>query len=272
MPQLRAKKSLGQNFLRSSEVIEKIITASDIFPQDIVVEIGPGEGVLTIALLNCGARVIAIEKDSRCIPLLTDRFADAIADEHLILIEGDVLDAKITKELFSILEMVPSYKVVANIPYYITGMLFRFFLEEHRQPSLLTFLVQKEVAEQIVSKTHKETILSLSIKAFGDPHYGGKVGKECFEPMPKVDSAILTVKNIGNQKLAGQDVDKFFRVIKAGFQAKRKMLLGNLATGLKREKSTIAEAFAELGIDEKVRGEDLSIDAWIQLVKKLAKK
>ena len=272
MPQLRAKKSLGQNFLRSSEVIEKIVSASDIFPGDVVVEVGPGEGVLTIALLNSGAHVIAIEKDARCIPLLTDRFADALNDGHLILIEGDILDKKITSELFEILSDVPAYKVVANIPYYITGMLFRYFLEEHRQPSVLTFLVQKEVAEQIVSKAHKETILSLSIKAFGDPHYGGKVGKECFEPMPKVDSAILTVKNIGKEKLMGLHVGFFFRVVKAGFQAKRKMLLGNLATGLERDKSEIAEIFLELGIKEKVRGEDLPIDTWIQLAKKLAQK
>lgn len=270
MKNIVAKKSLGQNFLHAMPVVEKIVTVSEIFPGDIVVEIGPGEGVLTNALLNAGAHVIAIEKDHRCVPLLLDRFADAIADRHLILIEGDVLDKKITTELFDgILSDIPSYKVVANIPYYITGMLFRYFLEEHRAPSALTFLVQKEVAEQIVTHNKKESILSLSIKIFGEPHYAGKVGKESFRPEPKVDSAILTIKDIHDGRLGGVSRVRFFQVVKAGFRAKRKMLLGNLAVGLNVPKETLVNLFEKMKMDTKVRAEDLPLAMWVALVKEL---
>ena len=222
--------------------------------------------MLTNALLNAGAHVIAIEKDARCISLLADRFAEAIADRHLILIEGDILEKKVMVELFDgILSQIPSYKVVANIPYYITGMLFRYFLEEHRQPSQLTFLVQKEVADIIVAHDKKEGILSLSIKIFGDPHYAGKVGKECFRPEPKVDSAILTIKNINKSRLGTLSEQHFFNVIKAGFRAKRKMLVGNLADGLHLPKEKIIALFSELGISEKTRAEDLPIGQWVAL-------
>lgn len=266
MKNIQAKKSLGQNFLRSEATIEKIIDVSGIFPGDIVVEVGPGEGALTNALLNAGAHVIAVEKDARCIPLLTDRFSDALRDGHLILLEGDILEKNITRELFDeLLGSVPTYKVVANIPYYITGMLFRYFLEEHRTPSQLTFLVQKEVAEQIVSRNKKETILSLSIKVFGDPVYVATVPKESFDPVPKVDSAILMIKNISKDKLGDLSAEHFFSVIKAGFRAKRKMLIGNLSEGLHYPKEELLEQFDRLGIDKKTRGEDLPIDTWIRL-------
>ncbi len=266
MKNIQPKKSLGQNFLRSTETVDKIIDVSGIFPGDIVVEVGPGEGMLTNALLNAGAHVIAIEKDTRCIPLLMDRFSDALRDEHLILIEGDILARKITDDLFDgILSRIPSYKVVANIPYYITGMLFRYFLEEHRPPSQLTFLVQKEVAEQIVSRNKKETILSLSIKVFGDPVYVATVPKESFDPVPKVDSAILMIQNINKEKLGMLSEKQFFTIIKAGFRAKRKMLIGNLAEGLDHPKEKLGELFLKLGIDPKARGEDLSIETWIKL-------
>jgi 16S rRNA (adenine1518-N6/adenine1519-N6)-dimethyltransferase len=269
MKNIVAKKSLGQNFLHSMPIVEKIVDVSGILPGDIVVEVGPGEGVLTNALLNAGAHVIAIEKDARCIPLLADRFADAINDRHLILIEGDVLEKNITTELFAILSEIPSYKVVANIPYYITGMLFRYFLEEHRQPSQLTFLVQKEVAEQIIAKDAKGSILSLSIKIFGDPHYVGKVGKECFRPEPKVDSAILTIKNINDARLGTVSRVQFFRVVKAGFRARRKMLVGNLVDGLSADKASVLALFEKLQINPKIRGEDLSIEQWVQLAELL---
>lgn len=272
MGSIHAKKSLGQHFLRSEEVVTQIVDASGVAGTDVVVEVGPGEGVLTEALLAKGARVIVVEKDERCIPVLHKRFSDAVAKGQLEIIEGDVLEGEITEKLFSALKEHSSYKVVANIPYYITGMLFRYFLEEHRQPSVLTFLIQKEVAEQIISKDGKESILSLSIKAFGEPHYVATVGKAHFNPPPKVDSAILTVHDINTKKLEGVSPTNFFQVVKAGFRARRKMLIGNLAEGLAQKREELSQIFNTIGIDEKVRGEDVPIEKWIALTKNIYSK
>ena len=267
---MKAKKSLGQHFLRSKTAIQKIIEASDVTPGDVVVEVGPGEGVLTDALLNAGARVIAIEKDKRCIALLTERFSDALNDEHLLLIEGDILEKKTLEEVFGTLLLpIPVYKVVANIPYYITGALFRLFLERKHQPSLITFLVQKEVAEQIVARNGKEGILSLSIKVFGDPRYVAKVGREAFTPIPKVDSAIITIHHVSHDRLSGVSAENFFCIMKTGFRARRKMLLGNLTEGLHCDRESLRNIFSELNIDEKIRGEDLGIEQWVALARAL---
>lgn len=273
MTHLPAKKSLGQHFLRSKDAIKKIIAAAEILPGDIVLEVGPGEGVLTEALLNAGAHVTAIEKDKRCITLLADRFQDAIADGHLLLVEGDVLNKKLRDELFLFAQDDPiPYKVVANIPYYITGMLFRLFLEETRQPSTLIFLVQKEVAEHIVAKNGKEGVLSLSVKIYGDPKYIAKVSRDAFTPKPRVDSAIIAVTNISRERLAGISAAVYFRVVKAGLGAKRKMLLGNLVKEFAIPRETGATLFREVGIDLLARGEDIPLAQWLLLAKNLHKK
>jgi 16S rRNA (adenine1518-N6/adenine1519-N6)-dimethyltransferase len=270
MKRITAKKSLGQHFLRSKDVIKKIITAADIAPGDVVLEVGPGEGILTEALLNAGAHVTAIEKDERCITLLEERFYDAIQDGHLLLVEGDILDTKLREELFLFSQDDPiPYKVVANIPYYITGLLFRLFLEQLRQPSSLTFLVQKEVAERVVARNNKEGILSLSVKIYGDPKYVAKVSRNAFTPKPKVDSAIITITNISRERLGKLSDEAYFRVVRAGFGAKRKMLLGNLSRSLKISKERLVQIFRKLKIGEQVRGEDLPVPKWTQLAQEI---
>ncbi len=270
---IKPKKSLGQHFLHSKEIVTKIVDVSMVSPGDAVLEIGPGEGVLTAALLNAGARVIAVETDRQLIPMLQVRFDDAIRDGRLDLIHGDILNRKLEDEIFHTdLAGDRPYKVVANIPYYITGALFRLFLEEYRQPTTLTFLVQKEVAEQIVGKHGKESILSLSVKFYGDPTYAGKVGREHFDPPPKVDSAILIVDNISRTRWDGVAEKKFFSVVKSGFRAKRKMLIGNLSDGLHIPKDKLLTIFALLKISEKIRAEDLPITTWVSLVRELERK
>jgi len=272
MKHITPKKSLGQHFLQSKETVAKIVDASMLSPGDAVLEIGPGEGVLTEALLNAGARVIAVETDRQLIPMLQVRFDDAIRDGRLDLIHGDILNRKLEKEIFHTdLAGDRPYRVVANIPYYITGALFRLFLEEYRQPATLTFLVQKEVAEQIVGKHGKESILSLSVKFYGDPVYAGKVGREHFNPPPKVDSAILVINNISRTRWSGIEEKKFFSVVKSGFRAKRKMLIGNLSDGLHVPKEKLLSIFSSLNISEKVRGEDLPIKTWVALAIELSK-
>lgn len=271
MKRINAKKSLGQHFLRSKTALTQIIDAADLSLSDIVLEIGPGEGALTDALLVSGARVVAVETDVRCIEKLSERFADALAAKKLLLIEGDIRDEAVQKMLFHKKYIGASdYKLVANIPYYITGMLFRLFLETLRQPTLIIFLVQKEVAQLIVAKDGKEGILSLAVKAYGTPRIVAKVKREAFTPPPKVDSAIIAVENISRDRLNGLRDEKYFRVVKAGFSAKRKMLLGNLVKEFAIPKEKLETVFHDTGIDARARGEDVPFAQWILLAKKLA--
>lgn len=269
---IRAKKSLGQHFLHAKWALRSIVEAADVRDADTVLEIGPGEGALTQALLFAGARVVAVEADRRCVLALKERFAEALRVQHLILIEGDIRDKTVAKGLFreSALGDAP-YKLVANIPYYLTGMLFRLFLEELRQPQTLVFLVQKEVADQLVGADGKVGMLSLSVKVYGDPELIAKVGRGEFSPPPKVDSAIVRVANISRMRLRGLRENDYFRVVKAGLGAKRKMLLGNLAGALKVSREKLARVFSEVGIDEHARGEDVPFEQWVTLAQKLKK-
>ncbi|HSE35493.1 MAG TPA: 16S rRNA (adenine(1518)-N(6)/adenine(1519)-N(6))-dimethyltransferase RsmA [Candidatus Paceibacterota bacterium] len=264
-----AKKSLGQNFLKSQAALDAIIAASDILPGDLVLEIGPGKGALTRELLNAGAHVVAVEKDDRLIPFLKDEFAEAITDGRLAIAHADILDPRVLGMLRADLGIdTGTFKLIANIPYYITGKIFRQFLEHGPRPTHLVVLVQKEVAEQI-ARSAKESILSISIKAFGDPRYVRTVPRGAFAPAPGVDSAILAITGISGERLASIDSNEFFALIKAGFASKRKMLAGNLTHrtlfGFRRERGAIENILAAIQIDPKSRAEDLPIDRWLAL-------
>lgn len=270
MSRIQAKKSLGQHFLRSKTAIRQIIDAASLTKGELVLEIGPGEGVLTDALLTSGVVVIAVETDTRCIAKLHERFSKEIESGALKLIFGDIRSEAIQKELFTKKFLGNNtYKLIANIPYYITGMLFRLFLEQLRKPALIVFLVQKEVAEQIIARDHKEGILSLSVKIYGVPKYIAKVKREAFAPPPKVDSAIIAISDISGERLKNLSDETYFRIIKAGLSAKRKMLLGNLARGLDIPKDILSVIFIELGIPENARGEDVSAVVWLRLAQRL---
>ena len=270
MSRINAKKSLGQHFLRSKSAIRQIIDAAVLAKGEVVLEIGPGEGVLTDALLASGTQVIAVETDSRCITKLEERFSKEIGSGALRLIFGDIRQEAVQKEIFTKKFLGNnSYKLVANIPYYITGMLFRLFLEQLRKPIMIVFLVQKEVAEQIIARDHKEGILSLSIKIYGVPKYISKVKREAFSPPPKVDSAIIAISDISSERLKHISDETYFRIIKAGLSAKRKMLLGNLTRGLGIPKDKLSTIFTKLDIPENARGEDVSAETWLLLAEKV---
>lgn len=268
MQRLRAKKSLGQHFLRSTQAISAIIGAAELSPQDTVLEIGPGEGVLTAQLLAKAGRVVAVETDPRAIAVLDERFKHETENGTLLLINGDIRDTATQERIFAedALGGHP-YKLVANIPYYITGMLFRLFLEKTRQPERIVFLVQKEVADEIVARNGKEGLLSLSVKVYGTPRIVTRVKREAFTPPPKVDSAVLAITDISRARLDTLSDADYFRVVKAGLAARRKMLLGNLASGLLLPREDLLALFHELKIEESVRGEDLASEKWIVLAR-----
>lgn len=252
---VRAKKHLGQHFLTSIGAVLKIIQTADLKTNDLVLEIGPGKGVLTEKLLE-KSDVLAIEKDEEMIVFLKEKFKKEIENKKLTLLEGDILKENLEKYLKN-----RKFKVVANIPYYITGEILRLFLEMKNKPVSMTLLVQKEVAKRIVASDGKESILSLSIKFFGEPFYIDTVKAGSFNPKPKVDSAIIQIRNIKEVS----DSDSFFNLIKNAFAHKRKKLLGNLRDFYQIDK--IKLYLKENNINENVRAEDLKLSDWISITK-----
>lgn len=258
------KKSLGQNFLKSTKAISDIVAAGRISPKDTILEIGPGKGALTEKLLTTGAKVIAVEKDPELIPILQEKFASYIASGKLNLIEADILEFNPTSYGLR----TTSYKLIGNIPYYITGAIIRKFLETNLQPELMVLLVQKEVAERVVARDGKQSILSMSVQAYGKPKIISKVAARYFSPAPKVDSAIILVDNISKKNFKNISEKDFFGVIKTAFGQKRKTLMKNLSQNFKN-KLNLAGIFQNLGISEKARAEDLGLETMISLAKAL---
>lgn len=260
------KKSLGQHFLNNATIPRLMCDAAEVKEGDTVLEVGPGTGALTREILARGATVIALEADRRAIEVLKRDFAAEISSARLHIIEADVRKLNLNATGLT----NHSFKVVANIPYYLTGHLFRVFLEGDIQPKSLVFLVQKEVGKRAtanLSRGGKESLLSLSIKAFGEPEYVRTVGKGHFTPSPKVDSAIIRVSDIGRERFGRLAPAAFFEVLHLGFGAKRKQLLGNLAK--RYDRASVTAAFDALGLGLDIRAEDIDIDIWIKLAEKL---
>ncbi len=245
-----AKKSLGQNFLMHARIAERIALAAKLSSETVVFEIGPGTGMLTRELLKLSRKVIALEADYELFIKLQTTFASEIAEHRLELTHGDI-------RTFDISSLPKGYALVANIPYYLTGEIFRMFLEADNQPSTMTLLVQKEVAERI-ALSKKESVLSLSVKAYGTPKREFVVPRGAFVPAPKVDSAVLTVRDISRKNFSTREREsRFFALVRAGFAHKRKFVRKNLAEfGL-----------ANTSLPEKSRAEDLSLSAWLDLIR-----
>lgn len=255
---------MGQHFLHSKHYLEAVANAAMIKKGMPVLEIGPGEGALTAVLLAQGAKVTAVEKDRRLIPILQEKFAAEIKNKKLTLVEADALD--FDPSGYGL--VANDYTVVGNIPYYITGALLKKYLTADAQPSTLVFLIQKEVAERITnhgiaSKNPKESILSLSVKSYGTPKYVTTVPSGAFVPPPKVDSAILAVHGIGRAHFENKaHEERFFALVKAGFAQKRKLLKRNLEEVLGKG---AAEALIKAGIAEQARAEDVPLEKWLAL-------
>ena len=255
----KAKKSLGQNFLKSASALRSIIESGEINPEDIILEIGPGKGALTEKLLERAGTVVAVEKDRELAEFLKEKFAIQIAEKKLILKEDDILDFNVSE--------FKKYKIIANIPYNITGAILKKFLTEKNQPERMILLVQKEVAERIVARDGKESILSISVKAYGIPKMIEKVPARYFSPAPKVDSAIIAIKNISRKTFLENKVEeeKFWQLVHFGFAHKRKIVAGNLKdfdTGIDWVK-----ILTDIGLNKNSRAEELRLDDWIMLMK-----
>ncbi len=252
----RAKKSLGQNFLKSELALKKIVEAGEIKPDDVILEIGPGKGALTSKLLEKAKTVIAVEKDGELFELLQEKFSEQIKLGSLLLIQDDILKFSISDFKFS------KYKIIANIPYNITGAILKKFLTDKNQPECMVLMVQQEVAQRIIARGGKESILSISIKAYGEPKMVIKVPKRYFSPAPKVDSAVIAIKNISREFFLKNNLseEKFWEIVKSGFAHKRKKLSSNLKSSKNYQKNSFADSLGNK------RAEDLTLDDWTLLM------
>ncbi len=256
---MKAKKSLGQNFLKSAPALKKIVEAGDIQTGDIILEIGPGRGALTKLLLAEEGQVLAIEKDRDLYEFLKIKFEKEILSGKLNLINADILefDPK-TYSLYT-----RPYKIIANIPYNITGAILKKFLTAENQPELMVLMVQQEVAQRIMARDKKESLLSISVKAYGLPEMILKVPARYFSPAPKVDSAVIKISNISRDFFTKNKLneEKFWEVLRAGFVHKRKQVKGNLQLF---KENLNRDSFEAL---HNSRAEDLTLQDWLSLIK-----
>lgn len=275
---LDPKKSLGQNFLIDEQHLARIVAAAELTPDDTVLEIGPGFGVLTRQLAAQAGRVIAVELDDRLITLLRAQFA---TQPHVSIVHGDILELTPDELIASTPSNIPqsgappgprnphAYKVVANLPYYITSAVIRHLLETSQPPRLAVLMVQKEVAERICAEPGDMSLLAVSVQFYAQPTIVHQVPASAFYPRPKVDSAVLRLDILPQPVVPDIAPDAFFGVVRAGFSQKRKQLLNTVSAGLHIPKSEATAALNHAGIDPTRRAETLSLVEWGQLCRVL---
>ena len=256
---MQPKKSLGQNFLRDSAVLNKIISTADLNLDDNVIEIGPGEGALTTELLKCAKKIICIEKDDGLAKKLQQHYKD---NKKIEIINGDILEINLPKLISE--NNFENYKLIANIPYYITSPIIRLFLETYIRPSAMILMVQREVAERICSSVGQMSVLSVSVQYYATAKILFDVDRSAFWPIPEVDSAAIEIIPAKKDK-APAESKSFFRMVKAGFSAKRKTLSNNLSTSLHLDKNAVEKMLAEIGLKSTVRAQELSVSDWKKL-------
>ena len=262
---LQARKSLGQHFLIDEEVLKLVTSAAEITPTDVIMEIGPGLGVLTNELARQAGWVVTVELDSKLAAILKQTLASV---NNVTIVNEDILKIDPATLLREPEARFPSakrgYKVVANLPYYITSPVLRHFLEASVKPQLMVVMVQKEVAEAIVAEPGQMSVLSVSVQLYGEPKIISYVPAQCFYPPPEVDSAILRV-TLFPQPAAVTDTESFFELVRAGFSASRKQIGNSLAQGLGVPKTEVLSLLEKAGIVPQRRAETLSLDEWAQL-------
>lgn len=249
-------KALGQHWLTDREILAAIADSAGIGANDPVLEIGPGLGTLTSELLRRAKRVVAVEFDAELARKLPGQFPG----KDLTVINEDILK-------FDLTQLPSGYKVVANVPYYITSKIVELLMTAAHKPSIAVLLVQKEVAERLAAEPGDMSILGVSAQIYAEVSLGVKVEREYFTPPPKVDSQVVILKTRDTPLVAPEDERALFRVVKAGFASRRKKLRSSIAAGLALSKSQAEELLRHANINPELRAEDLSIEQWIRLAK-----
>ena len=250
------KKSLGQHWLKDPEILADIAEAAELTGDDVVLEIGPGLGTLTSRLLARANSVTAVEFDADLARKLPGQFPG----KRLTVVNQDILQ-------FDLNQLPKNYKVVANVPYYITSKIVEKLMTAENKPSIAVLLVQKEVAERIAAEAGNMSILSVSVQIFAEAELDIEVPRQFFTPPPKVDSQVVVLRTRDNPLITPEDQRDFFRIVKAGFSAKRKKLRSSLSGGLGIDKSVAEELLKNAGISPDARAEDLAIEDWKRLLK-----
>lgn len=249
-----AKKSLGQHWLNDPSTLQVIADAAELSPEDPVLEVGPGLGSLTKQLTEHAGKVIAVEIDKD----LVKRLAVELKSDNLEIINADILK-------FDLGQMPRDYKVVANIPYYLTANLLRTLSTSNNPPSMMVLLVQKEVAERLAARPGQMSLLTVSAQFYYEVKLGRIVPAEMFSPPPKVDSQIVVLHRRKRPSFENMDESRFFRLVKAGFSERRKKLRSSLSGGLSIEKDRVDELLRLSGINPASRAQELSLEQWGKL-------
>jgi 16S rRNA (adenine1518-N6/adenine1519-N6)-dimethyltransferase len=260
---LHPRKGLGQNFLISQAALENIAAAAELSAEDIVVEVGAGLGTLSRLLAREAGRVVAVELDSDLVTILRDELADL---PNVEIVHGDIL------QMSGLGFPHRGYKVVGNLPYYITSAVLRRFLEKEPRPEIMVVTMQREVAERIVAGPGEMSLLSISVQFYGQPSIVARIKAGSFYPPPQVDSAVVRI-DVGERPTVslGEEIDDpaFFRVVRAGFGQKRKMLRNALSAGLGVTPVRVERALGQAGVDPRRRAETLSLDEWVEVTREL---
>jgi 16S rRNA (adenine1518-N6/adenine1519-N6)-dimethyltransferase len=249
---IKANKGLGQHFLVDNEAVAAIIGAADITSEDTILEVGPGLGVMTDELAKTGVPVVAVETDAKLVELLRRRMPQQVRIE-----ESDIMK-------FNLGVLPADYKVVANVPYYITSPIIRLLMESSNPPTAAVLLIQKEVAERIAAKPGDMSVLAFSVQYYADVELVTEVARDKFWPVPNVDSMVIKLVRRAEPAFAA-DTAKLFRLVKAGFGEKRKQLRNSLAGGLHISTDQAAAVIAQAGLSETARAQELALQQWHRL-------
>ena len=293
---LRPSKGLGQNFLVDPVVLDRIVVAAELARTDVVLEVGAGLGTLTGRLARQAGHVVAVELDQRLIPVLEHVLSGLT---NVTVVQGDILaldpaallqsqigksanageytgkqigkSANLQSPISSPQSPIPNphYKVVANLPYYITSAVLRHLLEARLKPQRMVLTVQREVAERIVARPGQMSLLAVSVQFYGQPQLLFRVRPGSFYPSPEVESAVVRIDLYAEPPVLVEDTGAFFRVVRAGFGQRRKQLRNALAAGLGRPPEEVAARLREVGVDPSRRAQALSLEEWGRVTRAL---